>query len=223
MLLALSLSGANGCSSSPTASAQNHDPLVGIMSPPSLPQPNSAPKTSSSSTTQNAPVQPPGTELTSTNNATLAGMSGTLGRPLAIDNQGRALPSGQLTSGSWTGPAQVQPGYLPYNANPKVERVPDAEPTTARSAPSSWQGTPPANANVQPASTAPAPSLADSLKRQLQERGVVNQKVEPIPGGVHLYCYFPVDSTGRMPIRETTAPDYETAALAILDQLNGKR
>jgi hypothetical protein len=214
----------NGCSTTPTASNQQHDPLHGVLTPPALPQPSSAPKTPGTPTSfpKQHSHQSGGTDLISTNNATLAGMSSnTLGRPLAIDDQGRTIPAGgQLTSGNWARPDQPQ--YPGYNPNPRVEKVPDAEPTIAKS-PASWQSSwgsanPPATPT--PAAT-PAPTLTESLTKQLQDRGVINQKLDPLPTGVHLTCY--AQANGKMRILEATAVDYATAAQAILQQLDVAR
>jgi hypothetical protein len=218
----------NGCSSTPTASTQSHDPLHGVLTPPALPQPNSAPKTPGTPTSYphsgQQSYQPPGSELISTNTATLAGMSGsTLGRPLAIDDQGRTVPAGgQLTSGNWTSPNQ-QPQYPGYNPNPRVEKVPDAEPTIVKNSPTSSQSlwgsaSPPATPTPVPTST---PTLAETLTKQLQDRGVINHKVDTLPTGVHLTCY--AQANGKMRILEATAVDYATAAQAILQQLDVAR
>lgn len=218
MALAVGLGCLNGCSHTPTATNQGHDPILGVYNPPSMPQPNSAPKTSAPTTAlpPNPGFQQPGGELMSTNNATLAGMSGnSLGRPLALD--GRAQPTGQLTSGSWAKPEQpANPGY---NPNPRVEKVPDIEPTTAKSAPPSWQGAA-AAAPPPPAPVAVTPT--EALTQQLKERGVINQKVEALPNGVHLICYA-TRSNGAPRILEATATDFAEAAQAILHQLDNTR
>lgn len=228
-LMAAALFTVSGCSTTPTASTQNHDPLHGVLTPPSLPQPNSSPKTPGTPTSYphsgQHSSQPNTPDLISTNNATLAGMSSTLGRPLAIDNQGRALPGGQLTSGTWARPDQPQnPGY---NPNPRVEQVPDAVPTVAKNSPANWQSSwgsanPPAATPGAAPVAAAAPTLTETLTKQLQDRGVFNQKVESLPTGVHLTCYMSRPNGGPR-ILEATAVDFATAAQGILQQIDANR
>jgi hypothetical protein len=227
LALSMALGCLNGCSSTPTASTQTHDPLHGVTTPPGMPVPNSASKTSNPTTSlPNPALQQPGHELTSTNNATLANMSGSqLLRPLAIDNDGRVQPTGQLTSGSWAKPGQAPPGYPGYNPNPRVEKVPDIEPTTSRSSPpQAWQAPPGAQpTNVAPPANVPAAvTPTDALTRQLQERGVTSQKIDPLPNGVHLTCYIQRPNAAPR-ILEATAIDFAEAAQAILHQLDNTR
>jgi hypothetical protein len=211
-VLALGLALVGGCTSTPTASTQQHDPLHGVLTPPSIPQPNSAPKTPGQPTSlpahNNQSFAPIGSPLASTNNATLAGMSGSsLGRPLALDDQGRPLPGN---------PAPVVPAY---NPNPKVERVPDVLPTPGQLAPSSWQA-PAVAKEAQPVKVNASPALNEQLTRRLQERGLVDQKIEQVPQGIHLTCYFSRGLEGGLRMLEVTAVDYATAAAAILRQLD---
>lgn len=206
-----------GCSQTPTTAAgQPHDPLHGVLTPPGgIPQPTGMPKTPGTPTSltprsSNQGVAPIGSELSSTNNATLAGLSGPgpLGRPLAIDDQGRTLPP-------------VQRGYPAPNANPKVEQVPDLNPTPPKLTPSSWQTEQPITPGVQPAN--PAGASNEIFTRQLQDRGVVNSKIDQLSEGVHLTCYVSRGPNGGLRILELTAVDYATAAQAILQQLDGAR
>ena len=216
-----------GCSSAPIASApQNHDPLHGVLAPPGIPQPTNSPKASNTSaTSSNQQWGTPG-DNSSTNNATLAGMSGLtpLGRPLPIDDNGRPLAPGQLTGGS--------AGLPGPNSAPKVEQVPDARPAVPTVMPtSSWQTPPSAQPAVQSIPSASAqlavqsiPSAsAESYSKQLQDRGVLNQKQEVIAEGLHLTCYVSAGPAGGLRILEVTAADYASAAQAILRQLDGSR
>jgi hypothetical protein len=217
--LAFSLALATGCSQTPTASTQPHDPLHGVLTPPGLPHPTSAPKTLGTPTslpqTNNQSFAPAGSDLSSTNNATMAGLS--IGRPVAHDEQGRALPAGQLTSGSRTQQTPVQPMFPPYNPNPRVERVPDANPTSATLSPSTWQ-TKLAPTGVEPVANVIASE--EALKRQLEERGVYHQKIDRISRGIILTCYVARAGQVRVLHNFEPASDYATAAQAILQQLN---
>ncbi len=213
-VLALALIGLSGCSGTPVVGGQHqHDPLVGNRTPPTIPQPTDAPKTAGTTTslprTGNQQFAPIGSDLTSTNNATLASASGsTLGRPLALDDQGRAMAP--------NGPAPTQNPYPPYNPKPRVEKIPDAEPAQAKYTPSSWQSDRPAATNAIPATP------TEALTRQLQERGVINQKIDQLSEGIHLTCYVS-RGAGGLRVLEVTAVDYTTAVQAILHQLDAGR
>jgi hypothetical protein len=192
-----------GCSSTPTTAQHHVDPLLGHCTPPGqAPLPNSAPKTVNTSipAPQTGGIPPLPSNSLASNPAALAGASGTqvsLTKPLAITDA-------QLT-------AHSQPlGYVPPNANPKVMPVPD----TNTSSTGSWQIP---TSDVPPALPAAAP--ADALRQQLQARGVLNQKVDPIPDGVRLTCYLPRSDGQGLRMLEVTAADYPTAAQAILRQL----
>jgi hypothetical protein len=202
--------------------SQPHDPLHGILAPPMLPQPNNNPSNAGPAATPPASqTYNPNAISPSSNPATLAGMSwtGPSGRTLAIDDSGPPFLPAQLTSGSRS---QRPEGPLGPNANPRVEQVPDANP--APSAPAQTQGTPTLGATlaVQPASATP-PSTAEILAKQLQTRGVVNQKQDVVPEGLHLTCYVSRGPSGGLRILEVTAADYATAAQAILQQLDNVR
>jgi hypothetical protein len=194
------------------ASAPPADPLHGVMVPPGLPPPSGAPKADAgtvtpvpqASNTGGAPALPP--SFASSNPATLAGTTGQspLGRPLAIDDNHGGPPFLPVNR-----TAQA-PGALGANPTPKVERVPDATPTTG-----SVQTNQP---DVQPVS-ANQPTGDDALSKQLEDRGVINQKQEPVPEGVRLTCYVSRGPGLGLRIVEITAADYAAAAQAILQQL----
>jgi len=204
-----------GCSATPTTAQQHHDPLHGILVPPGAPpQPTNSPKASGNTlvpapqtgSINGVPSIP--TNNTATNPATLASVSGipvSLSRPLAIDDEGKVQT------------ARSQPsGFVPANPSPKFEPVPEAN----ASAPSgSWQ----LPATNVPPTLPPADSVnanpADALRQQLQARGVLNQKVDPIAEGVRLTCYVPRSDSQGLRVLEVTAADYATAAQAILRQL----
>ena len=219
-LCGLGLALLTGCSTTPTAATQPHDPLHGVLTPPGLPQPTHSPKTPGSPASftpqsNNPNLKPIGWDLSSSNNATLAGLSGQgpLGRPLAIDDQGRPLAPGQFTTGPKTQQTPVQLGYPGANPNPKVEAIPDAN-APSKYTPNSWQPEQP---------TGPAPNTPEALTRQLQERGVINQKLDQLSQGVHLTCYVSRGPEGGLRILEVTAVDYVSAAQAILQQLDTAR
>ena len=197
-----------GCAQTPTASTQPHDPLHGVMTPPGLPQPSSSPRTQGTPTSlpnNNQSFAPIGTENSATNNATLAGLP--LGRPLAIDNQGK--PQNALA------PLAPAPQNVPgYNPRPRVERVPDLQPAKLTSG--AWQSEQ-AGVNAQSGKMTPSTEL---LTQQLKDRGVINQKVDQLSQGVHLTCYASGGAAGGLRILEVTATDYATAAQAILRQLD---
>src|SRR5262249_53980572 len=157
-------------------------PLHGVMVPPGLPQPASGPKADATSVSPvpqasnagGAPALP--TSFASSNPATLAGTTGQspLGRPLAFDDNHAGPPFLPVNR-----TAQA-PGALGANSNPKVERVPDAAPPTG--------SVQPGQPVVQPVS-ANQPSSDDALRKQLEDRAVINQKQERVPEGVRLTCY----------------------------------
>ena len=219
--IGLSMPMLTGCSSAPTTAQQHHDPLHGVLVPPgTAPQPTNSPKAGNSAiaapqtgSLNGIPAIP--TNNTSSNNATLAGTSfqGPLGKPLAIDDEGRPHAPGQLT-------ARSQPlGFVPANANPKVEQVPDVNPSPSRLTPTgSWQVPP----TLSSADTA-VPSPAEAISKQLQARGVLNQKVDPVPEGVRLTCYLPRNDSPGLRVIDVIAADYATAAQAILRQLEPAR
>ena len=221
------------CSSSPVASTQTYDPLTGIMTPPGTP-PNSGPK-ADASTPLPAQVNNPGVaampaSLSSSNPATLAGTSwqGPLGRPTPIDNNNSSGPPflpGQSTLGNRT---PQGPTFLPPNPNPKVEAIPDVKSAIPPVTPSaSWQlpgnpTIPVSDGSGVKVAVQTQPANADGLAKQLQDRGVINQKQDAVPEGIHLTCYVSRGSSG-LRILEVTAADYATAAQAILQQLDTPR
>lgn len=219
-LLALSL--ASGCTGTPHAQAPPHDPLHGVLVPPGIPQPTYAPKADGGVPTTPQAFNPGGVPATpasmsSSNPATLAGTSwqGPLGRPTALDDSGPPFLPGQSTLGSKT--PQV-PGP---NANPKVEAVPDNTPSTPPivTPTASWQTAAP----VAPGVNVSQPSSAAILAKQLQDRGVINQKQDAVPEGIHLTCYLSRGPEAGLRILEVTAVDYSSAAQAILQQLDASR
>jgi hypothetical protein len=220
------------------ASGPPPDPLYGVMVPPGMPQPTNTPKADGASVPQrpqawNNPGGVPAipASLSSTNPATLAGMSGqgSLGRPTPIadhNSSGPPLVPGQATLSR----TRQVPDMLGPNPNPKVEQVPDIKPAnepvtpagswqTAPSFPSSSLGTRPA---VQSAA-AVLPTSAEILSKRLQERGVLDQKQEAVPEGVRLTCYLSRGPAGGLRVLEVAAADYATAAQAILQQLDNSR
>lgn len=211
-----------GCSATPTTAQQHHDPLHGVLVPPgAVPQPTNGPK--ASNTLIPAPqtgsingIPPIPTNNTATNPATLASMNfqGPLGKPLAIDDEGRAQWPGQLT-------ARSQPlGFVPANTNPKVEQVPDANSSGPQQAPpASWLLTPSNRPPTLPPADAAPVASADALRQQLQARGVVNQKVDPVPEGIRLTCYLQRSDSQGFRVLAVERTDYATAAQAILRQL----
>jgi hypothetical protein len=213
-LTALTLSAPilTGCSSTPTTAQHHVDPLLGHCTPPGQPPlPNSVPKaviTSIPAPPQTGGIPPLPNQSLASNPAALAGQSGfqvSLAKPLAIDDQGRPQAPGQLT-------ARSQPlGYVPPNPHPTVVAVPDVNLTTPTG---SWQIPP---SNVPPALPTIAP--ANALRQQLQARGVLNEKVDPVPEGIRLSCYLPRSDGQGLRLLEAEAADYATAAQAILRQL----
>jgi hypothetical protein len=206
---------AAGCSQNATVAQQNHDPLHGIMTPPGVPQPGSNAKGTqtplSAPQAQQAsgvPVMP--TSLTSSNTATLAGKTGqgAWSRHLAIDDEGR--------------PVTPKPGFAAPNANPKVELVPDLDPNLKPASTGTWQAP-----TIPATGGAPAGGLSnatdETLFKQLQQRGILQQKQDPAPGGIRLTCYASRGPEGGLRIYEVTAADYASAAQAILQQLDGPR
>lgn len=219
-----------GCAQTPVVNApQPADPLHGVLTPPGMPQPTSAPKVGWNP----PPSQQFGdADSSSTNNATLASKtwqgSGPLGKPLAIDDSNKGQAPGQLTTGS---KSQTE-GYLAPNPSPKIQPVPDANPANPPLTPTgSWQ---PASPNppiavpdapiVKPvtqtvANSAPAVN-PDVLGKQLQDRGVINQKVDNVPAGVKLTCYVARVGGAGFRVLEATAVDYNSAAQAIIQQID---
>lgn len=224
--LALTLTITTGCSPTSTTAQQSYDPLHGVRTPPGAVAPPNNPATGTASA-----VPPPAPNLGSVpalptsssaaNTATLAGTSGPnpLGQPFPInDPNGRApfLPAQATTSNAAPVPA---PGAMTPNPNPKVEQVPDAVPNAppAITPLGTWQ--PPQTAQpVVQTNAAVAPDYA----KQLQDRGVTNQKLDPAPGGVLLTCYV---SNGASGVRILTVPakDYAAAAQAMLRELDRPR
>lgn len=206
LTIALTLTPLVGCSNTPLTAQQNHDPLHGIRVPPGTqPQPGKGP-TPQAMEPGGVPSLP--TSLSASNNATLATSSGQgpWARKLAIDDQGRPYTPGQLTSGS------RDPNYLPPNPNPKVEPVPDINAPTKVTPAGNWQ---------PPSPVAGGPSSDEMLFKHLQDRGILQQKQDTVPGGIRLTCY--ARSATGLRIYEATAADYPAAAQAILRQLDEAR
>lgn len=224
-LIALGLGSAflSGCSSAQHAQVAPPDPLRGEMVPPGMPQPTTGPKADSGVT----PVPPQtgyagGVQLTpasmtSSNPAALAGASWQ-GRQASLEDNSFGPPflPGNATPGNKT--PQV-PGFPAPNANPKVEAVPDAKPVAAVAPTNAWQTDTP---TIQTTKSVP-PASAELLAKQLEERGVLNQKQEVVPEGIHLTCYRSRGPQGGMYVHEVTAADYPAAAQAILQQLDAAR
>jgi hypothetical protein len=228
-----------GCSQTPAVNTpQPADPLHGVLTPPGMPQPTTTPKASVG--WNPAPSQQFGVaDSSSTNNATLAGMTwqGPLGmpQPLAMGETGKTQTPGQLTTGDKTQPTPPSPAVLAPNPNPKVEPIPDAKPVVnpPLTPTGSWQlapsnspvaqqdvpATKPVVQTVGLSSNAIPSASTDTLGKQLQDRGVINQKVDPVPGGVKLTCYVGRPG-GGFRILEDTAADYNSAALRIIQQID---
>ncbi len=212
----------SGCSHQTTNVSQPHDPLHGILAPPGLPQPTNSPNGAPASTpaaTQTYNSGNPYASPASSNPATLAGTSwtGPAGRTLAINDTGPPFLPGQLTSGS---KSQERP--LGPNANPKVVQVPDVSPTSTAQP----QVLGPQHQRVPPdlqAASATRQPTEEILSRQLQNRGIVNQKQEVLPDGLRLTCYLSRGPGAGLRILEVTAADYTAAAQAIMQQLDISR
>ncbi|HZZ81811.1 MAG TPA: hypothetical protein VFE62_25145 [Gemmataceae bacterium] len=235
--LGLGLMTAAGCST-PTAVVNNPqpaDPLMGVRTPPGMPLPTDSPKPAVGWNQQ--PAQQFGVaDTSSTNNATLAGMpwQGPQKQNLAIDN-GPKTP-GQLTGNTQQTP--VTPGFVAPNPAPKVMPIPDTKST------SSWQpqlstpqplttssmtptvqavsSAPAPTPTVQAVSSVPSPTSIDDLTKQLQDRGVLTQKVVPLANGVRLTCLVRRTDGGGFVEKLAEAPDYPSAARAMLLQLDSK-
>lgn len=214
----------SGCMhASPTSTSQpKQDPLFGVTPPGNLP-PAANPGPAPGPPSQPQAFNPGGVpaipkELSTTNMASVAGTSSpsSLGRPLAINDQitpARAGTPGQLTTDTKPQQTPVQPGFPAANLNPRVEQVPDVKPA------GSWQTPQGATQAVQTAHAAPAVT-AETLSRQLQERGVLNQKQDAVPEGIRLTCYVSRNGGAGLRVYEATASDYSAAAQAILKQLD---
>jgi hypothetical protein len=221
--LGLALSLTTGCSGAQHATAPPADPLFGVRTPPGMALPTDTPKTAGGAPTAPQAFAPGGVPAVPTSNqaantATLAGngWKGPLGQPtpLTDHHSGPPLLPGRGTIGTQT-PQVPAP---PPNANPKVEQVPDAPAPGAAVMPTaSWDVKP----SVAPASTPGQTTAAEILLKKLQDRGVVNQKQDLTPEGIHLTCYIPRE-TGGLRILEATAPDYAGAARLILQQLDAR-
>lgn len=212
---------AAGCSGTQHAQAPPVDPLFGARNPPGMQLPTDMQKVSAAPPTQPQAFGPGGVpalpaSMSSSNPATLAGTSwkGPLGQPTPLDGNsyGPPLLPGRATLGSQT-PQVIAP---PPNANPKVEQVPDVPTTTPPVTPTaSWQPTIPATGSQR--------TRSEVLLKELQDRGVVNQKQDAVPEGIHLTCYVSRGPSGGLRILEATAADYTAAAEAILRQLDATR
>ena len=212
----LSMAFASGCTQTPTTAQQNLDPLHGARTPPGTPGPNPHVAPAPQANNNGGGLPPIPTALSASNTATIAGTSWqTSGSgTLAINDKSsvRLGAPGQLTNDTKTTP--INPG-LPANSGPKVIPVPDAKPPTQVVTPAgSWQQQ--ATPLVQTTNSAPDPSEA-VLAKQLQDRGVVNQKREAVPEGVHLTCF--VANQDGVHLYEVTAANYTTAATKILQQI----
>jgi hypothetical protein len=157
----------------------------------------------------------------SSNTAQLAGnWQSPLGRPQSLDGTGSGPPflPGQLTSNPQPSPT---PGVPAPNPTPRVEQVPDLQPTTSTPPTvtpiGSWQSP---QSNPTAVQTA---NLTPDYAKQLQDRGVLSQKQESTPAGLHLTCYLSRGPGGGMRILEVTAADYATAAQAMLRELDASR
>jgi hypothetical protein len=222
----LSVTIGTGCSQTPTTAQQSYDPLHGVRTPPGtvVPPTNPPPVTAAVGPLPPATINPVGvpalpTASTSANTATLAGSNGQgpLGQPFPINDPNAHAPflPGQTTT---TANAQPAPGAVLPNPNPKVEPVPDAQPSAPPVvAPiASWQSPQSAPPVVQTASAAATPDYV----KLLHDHGVQNQKIDQVPEGVHLTCYVSRGPANGVRILEVTAKDFATAAQAMLRELD---
>jgi hypothetical protein len=206
-----------GCSQAPTT-APVHDPLTGVRTPPgNLP---AAPKTetSTSSNTSTTPqannqtVPPIPDKLSASNLATTAGTTWGTPGSLAINGPVRLGTPGQLTNDRKTEQTHISP--LPgANQTPRVEKVPDAKPSIAPTG--AWQD-PSSQSKAQTVNSAPSANT-DAILAKLKARGVTLQRRDALPGGVWKFV-FEVEGPGGGE-REVTAPDLETAAQLMLNDL----
>jgi hypothetical protein len=236
-----------GCSSQASVVnvPQPADPLLGVRTPPGMPPLTDSPPPKAAVGWNPPPSQQFGlADTSSTNNATLAGMSwqGPLGKPLAIDDRGKPQAPGQLTGNTQQTPSN--PMFVAPNPNPKVMPIPDSKPNNSTS---SWQPvqlntpqpltstpTPPSTPTVQAIGSGPAPAPAvqtvgsapsissDVVAKQLQDRGVINQKLDQVGDKVKLTCYILRSDNGGYRILEAIEPDYSSAARAIIQQIDAK-
>jgi hypothetical protein len=217
-LLGLAMALQAGCQSTPTTAQHNIDPLTGARTPPGSVNPpppaNTTAAHQAQATNQGAPPIPK--DLAASNTATIAGTSWQKS-PASLAINDRATPvslgtPGQLTNDVKTPQAPAMPGFPAANPNPRVEAIPDAKPNGP------WQTIPTqTNQTIQTANAAPA-SPTDLLAKQLQDRGVIGQKQETLPSGT--FWYFYVSRNGSpVSIYSTVAPDYVTAAQAILKEI----
>ena len=210
---------ATGCAQTPTTAQQSYDPLHGVRTPPGAPVPPHAHAPTATTST----VQPQQQALNGTppstgpNPASLAGPTwqSPLGRPVSLDQTGGPpfFPANQ----SRTQPGPMTPGFMPPNTNPRVEPVPDMTPASppnvvpTGSVQASWSSGP----GVVTANAAP---VAD-LTRQLQARGVINQKLDQTPQGPRWTFYISRGAAG-ITIAQPDAADYTAAAQAVLRELD---
>ncbi len=210
-----------GCSNSHNTSTQaGHDPLKGIMAPPTtVPVPNQQQATGTIASPPQGvyqggvPAIP--TTFSGTNNAGLAAMStqGPLGRPLAIDDDGKPRPVAD-----WARPGQAtqtptMPGFPGASTTPRVERLSDNSATPPFTPAINWPS------QSSPLPTAQTANAVLPLDVQLKERGVLKQSVEQVPEGILLTCFLSRGPAGGIRILEATANDYPAAAQVILDRL----
>ena len=186
--------------------------------------PNSAPKAAAST-----PVPPSSPAVTavptsfqSSNPATLAGASWQrpLGQPTRIDDGTWTGPPFLPASGSSGSKTEQVPGYIPFNANPKVEPVPDVKPASPSVTPTgNWQ----APTDAAPKVVVPAAAVGNAdLAKQLQAHGIIDQKQEVVADGIR-FTFYLRDSSGRLLAKQVEAADYAIAAQAILQNLDAAR
>ncbi len=219
-----------GCSSHQASTQAGHDPLKGIMAPPTaVPVPNQQ------QAMNNGAALPPGnyqggipaipTTFGPTNNASLAAMTvhGPLGRPLAIDDDGKPRPTADWTRPGTTIQTPTMPNFPGPASSPRVERVPASDATPLFAPAIGWQspGTPtPATQTANAAPPALATPSVNPLEAQLKERGVLKHSVEQTADGVLLTCFLSRGPAGGIRILEANAADYTSAAQVILERLS---
>ncbi|MSU77503.1 MAG: hypothetical protein EXS16_05325 [Gemmataceae bacterium] len=220
--IALTFAVFTGCSTSHNSSTQaGHDPLKGILAPPAaMPIPNQQQAmtgTLVSPPQGGVPAIP--TAFSGTNNAGLAAMStqGPLGRPLAIDDDGKSRPTADWARQGQALQTPTMPGYPGASTTPRVERLRDNSATPPFTPIIGWQSQGSPLSTAQTANTSPTNLPLDT---QLKERGVHKQSVAQVPEGILLTCYLSRGPAGGIRILEATASDYLSAAQVILERLN---
>lgn len=201
------LAGCNSLGSNQNSGPVMGDPLKGEFGPRGVPPPKTpTPYKKTSAGLEAVPPIPSANSAGST--AALAGNTGLKGgRPLWIgDGLARNDPARGMVAAN---------GVALRRPEPIVQEVPLDGPRPG-----------PVPNVVQPVggtNTGPAPSY-DQLQAQLRDRGVIFQKVDPVPEGVKVSCIVP-NRANPMVNRclEATARDYAAAVQALIQQVDQQR